>query len=270
MTKNPAMDQQYSTHQVSSPLPRPHLVCKDVTLVKGSATLLNTIDIPFRYRAISTVIGPSGAGKSSLLRCMNLLEDDWRGQISIDDRDIREWPGGDDKLRRFIGMIQQKPTVFPCSIEANVGFALQGRQRRKRARQEIIERSLRQAALWEEVAYRLDEPAESLSVGQQQRLCIARALAISPGILLLDEPTASLDRQATRLIEETLTRLSRELTIVVVTHDLEQARRIGNHICFICAGRVIEQGPCGDFFDAPRHIESREFIHWRSCDCPDQ
>ena len=237
-----------------------------VSLQLKGINILQDVSFTLREQGITTLIGPSGAGKSSLLHCVNGLQTQWQGEIRILGRNIQHWPGSWDKLRRYVGLIGQKPCVFPCSIRANVLFGLSGWRKRRKAK-ELLRTTLTQAALWDEVKDRLDASAESLSLGQQQRLCIARALAVQPGLLLLDEPTASLDPRSKQLIEQSLKQLAETMPVLCVTHDLEQARRLGGDVVFICEGRLVEQGESEAFFAQPQRLESREFLRWNVCEC---
>jgi len=232
----------------------------------GESRILQDISFTLPEHGISSLIGPSGAGKSSLLRCFNLLHQDWQGDVHIMGQDVRTWPGGADRLRRMVGLIAQKPSLFPCSIAQNVVFGLD-KKARKQVSADSIEKVLRQAALWDEVKDRLHDAANTLSVGQQQRLCIARALALSPGMLLLDEPTASLDPRSKQCIEASLQTLADTLPILCVTHDIEQAKRLGGQVIFMCDGHLIESGDSQTFFQHPNRLESREFLRWSVCDC---
>lgn len=242
------------------------LTVDDLSLVIDDKQILQQLSFSVAEGSITSMIGPSGAGKSSLLRCLNGLLTAWSGRVTFDGQDVRRRRGGWEKLRREVGLIAQKPVVFRTSIRSNVCFGIQGWRQRRRA-DEVIEQSLRRAALWDEVKDRLDAPASTLSVGQQQRLCIARALAINPRVLLLDEPTASLDPHSRQLIEHSLLELADEKTLLCVTHDLEQAQRLGDETIFVCDGRVIEKGPTRELFNAPRMVETREFLRWSVCDC---
>ena len=237
-----------------------------VSLRLGNTNILQDVTFALQEKGITTLIGPSGAGKSSLLHCVNGLQTQWQGEIRRQGKSIRHWPGGWDKLRRHIGLIGQKPCVFPRSIRANVVFGLSGWRQRRKAKA-LLETTLIQAALWDEVKDRLDAPAESLSLGQQQRLCIARALAVQPGLLLLDEPTASLDPRSKQLIEQSLKQLAETMPVLCVTHDLDQAKRLGGEVVFMCEGRVVEQGESDVFFARPQRLESREFLRWSVCEC---
>jgi phosphate transport system ATP-binding protein len=242
------------------------LEIRGLSLQIAATEILQNVDVTVSETGITSLIGPSGAGKSSLLRCLNGLYQQWQGEINLQGGNIRHWPGGWDKLRRHVGLIAQKPCVFPRSIRANVAFGIQGWRQRRRADQ-IVETVLKQAALWDEVKQRLDSSAESLSLGQQQRLCIARALAIKPGLLLLDEPTTSLDPRSKQLIEQSILLLSESIPVVCVTHDLEQAKRLGGDVVFMCDGKVIEQASSEQFFIQPQRLESREFLRWSVCEC---
>ncbi len=238
-----------------------------LSLKRAGRIILNRLNLSLANRGITAIIGPSGAGKSSLLRCMNGLVNDWQGEIIIDGVASKQWPCGADALRRHIGLIAQKPTVFPCSIAGNVLFGIRGKQRRQ-DNGELIESCLKQAALWDEVCDRLDHDAQTLSVGQQQRLCIARALAVKPAVILLDEPTASLDPRSKNKIEASLRGLATSMPVVVVSHDLDQVRRLGGHTLFMCDGKLIEQGNSETLLSTPQRVETREFFQWSMCDCP--
>ncbi len=242
------------------------LQVSNLNLMLGGKTILQDISFDLPDHGMNILIGPSGAGKSTLLRCLNQLHDTWQGEIYIMSHHIRQWPGGSDALRRQLGLIAQKPAIFPCSIEKNVTFGLNG-SARKHPPADLIEQVLRQAALWDEVKDRLHDDAIILSIGQQQRLCLARALALSPSMLLLDEPTASLDPHSRRLIETSLLQLAETMPLLCVTHDIEQARRLGGQVIFMCDGRIIEAGPSGAFFTRPERLETREFLRWTTCDC---
>ncbi|MDX8388054.1 MAG: ATP-binding cassette domain-containing protein [Ghiorsea sp.] len=246
---------------------QPDKLClRNVSLSFENKQILQDISFNILATGITCLIGPSGAGKSSLLRCLNLLHDHWQGDISVDNTSIRDWFGGGDKLRQEIGLIAQKPSVFPTSIINNVTFGL-SRKQQKGNLENQVEEALVQAALWDEVKDRLHQSATTLSVGQQQRLCLARALVLKPSILLLDEPTASLDPRSKQLIETSLHQLALSMPILCVTHDLEQASRLQGQIVFMCDGKVIETGNYNDFFAQPQKLETREFLQWSVCDC---
>ncbi len=242
------------------------LQVRNLCLALRGRKILDQIALSLPASGITALVGPSGAGKSSLLRCLNLLWDHWEGEITIGGHSIRKWPGGDDALRRHLGLIGQKPVVFPGSIHTNLLFGL-GRRESNRVPLSMKETVLSQAGLWDEVRDRLDEAAAGLSLGQQQRLCIARALMLTPGILMVDEPTSSLDPLACRMIETTLASLACKLPVLWVTHDLAQAQRVADQVVFICQGRVVESASATEFFVRPQRLETREFLRWHVCDC---
>ena len=245
---------------------QPYLSLESLSLSLSGESILNDISFVLPHTGINSLIGPSGAGKSSLLRCLTLLYDDWQGSIAINGIETRAWLGGEDALRRHVGLIAQKPSVFPASIYQNIIFGL-SRKERKQNQSVRVEQCLKHAALWDEVKERLHAPANTLSIGQQQRLCLARALALEPKVLLLDEPTASLDPRSKQLIETSLHDLAKTMPILCVTHDLEQAQRLQGQVIFMCDGKVIETAAADDFFQSPERIESREFLRWSVCDC---
>lgn len=232
--------------------------------------VLKSVSATLRDRAVTAVMGPSGCGKSTFIRCLNRLHEEtygaWvRGSIKLDGRDIYAGSVDPVELRRQIGMVFQRPNPFPTfSIYANVaaGPRLNGVRHRARL-DERVERSLRRAALWDEVKDRLDRPGTSLSGGQQQRLCIARALAVDPEILLLDEPCSALDPVATERIEELLLDLRRDYTIVMVTHNIQQAARVADRTMFLLLGELVEEGPTAEVFTRPRDPRTESFISGR-------
>jgi len=254
-TPQPATEQSRISHSLET---------DQLSLQLDGRPILKQISLQLPATGITALIGPSGAGKSSLLRCINRLHEQWQGEITINRHSIRLSDA--DSLRRHIGLIGQKPAVFPCSIRSNVIFGLP-RQQRKRIPDEAIRQALTQAALWQEVADRLHHDASTLSIGQQQRLCLARALILQPSMLLLDEPTSALDPRSRQIIEHSMQALAQQMPLLWVTHDLEQAERTSNRIIFICEGSVIEQADAADFFARPQRIESREFLRWNVCDC---
>ena len=243
---------------------------RGLTVRCGARTILHGVDLDIPAGQITGIIGPSGAGKSTLLRCLNRLIDlspslDVEGTVRFAGQDIRESAVDPDDLRRRVGIVFQQPVTFPGSIVRNVVFAARklGLVSR-RGEAELAERCLRDAGLWDEVKDRLRAPALSLSVGQQQRLAIARALAGDPDVILMDEPTSSLDPRSTEAIEQTAAALRGRKTIVLVTHHLEQARRLADWIACICAvdgrGELMEAGFCADVFCQPTREETREYL----------
>ncbi len=228
-----------------------------------------TIDIPDRQ--VTAVIGPSGCGKSTFLRCLNRMHETVptarvSGQVTLDARDIYSPGVSPTAVRKRIGMVFQRPTPFPTmSIRDNVaaGLRVLGHRPRGHEVDQTVERALRRTALWDETKDRLGSSALALSGGQQQRLCIARALATDPEVLLLDEPTASLDPISTQHIEELVHELSREVTIVIVTHNMQQAARISDRTAFFLAGGLVETAPTEALFTAPADERTEAYITGR-------
>ncbi|MDX8397341.1 MAG: ATP-binding cassette domain-containing protein [Mariprofundaceae bacterium] len=258
-----SMNDQAAPHQITLPA---YINLAHISLSLSEKHILKDVSFNLPTTGISSLIGPSGAGKSSLLRCLTLLYKDWSGQVSIDNVNIRDWQGGEDGLRHHIGLIAQKPSLFPTSIYENVIFGL-SKKERQHDQSLWVQACLKRAALWDEVKERLHTPANSLSVGQQQRLCLARALALKPKVLLLDEPTASLDPRSKQFIEASLLDLAKSMPVLCVTHDLEQAQRLQGQVIFMCDGKVIEVAAANDFFNQPQRLETREFLRWSVCDC---
>ncbi len=228
------------------------------------------VSVLFPAHTVSAIIGPSGCGKSTFLRCLNrmheLSDGGWvTGKVLLDEVDIYASDVNPVQLRRRIGMVFQRPTPFPTmSIYDNVaaGLRVNGRRTRRETDQ-AVERALHQAALWDEVKDRLSTSALALSGGQQQRLCIARAVAPQPEILLLDEPTASLDPAGTQRIEELCHALKRLYTIVIVTHNLQQAARVSDYTAFFYMGRLVEVGRTSDLFTKPKVEQTEAYITGR-------
>ncbi|BAM01050.1 MULTISPECIES: phosphate ABC transporter ATP-binding protein [Caldilinea] len=233
------------------------LAVRQLNVWYGQQQALKNINVDFPERRISAIIGPSGCGKSTLLKSLNrLLElnENVRieGQVLLDGEDIYAPDVDVVEVRSRIGLLAQKPFPLPMSIFDNVayGLRLQGRSQREIA--ELVEAQLRAVGLWEEVKDRLKAPATRLSGGQQQRLCLARTLAVRPEILLCDESTASLDPLSARGVEELLASLRNHYTIIMVTHDIDQARRLADDVIFMWLGELIEQAPAAQFFSAPQ------------------
>jgi phosphate transport system ATP-binding protein len=236
----------------------------------GEHRVLKSISLSMPGRALTAVMGPSGCGKSTFVRCINRLHEEtpgaWiRGSIRLDGQDLSGRAVDPVELRRKIGMVFQRPNPFPTfSVYGNVAVGPRLNGMRKRAElDERVERSLRRAALWDEVKDRLDRPGVSLSGGQQQRLCIARALAVEPEILLLDEPCSALDPVATERIEELLGDLKREYTLVMVTHNIQQAARVADRTVFLLLGELVEEGPTSEVFTNPKDPRTESFISGR-------
>ncbi len=237
----------------------------------GAKQALFDISLPIHERRVTALIGPSGCGKSTFLRCFNRMHDlypgnRYAGRIVLEPEGIDIIsPKTDPMIPRLrIGMVFQKPNPFPKSIYENVAAGLRIRGVRNRAiLDEQVEKSLRRAALWEEVKDRLHASAYDLSGGQQQRLCIARALAPEPELLLLDEPTSALDPIATAHIEELVDELRENYTIVIVTHNMQQAARVSQYTAFLHLGRLIEFGPTEEVFTRPRESMTQDYITGR-------
>ena len=242
---------------------------RDLNFRYGKVQALKAVTMTVPANAVTAIIGPSGCGKSTLLRTINRIyelypEQHASGEILIDRRNVldRRYPLSD--LRRLVGMVFQKPTPFPSSIRANVGFALTYYQRLSKSQlNDRIEDALRQAALWDEVKDKLNQSALSLSGGQQQRLCIARAIAVKPEILLLDEATSALDPISTAKVEELIHELSERFTIVIVTHNMQQAARVSRRTAFFHLGELIEFGKTSDIFTNPREQRTKDYITGR-------
>lgn len=241
-----------------------------VTAMYGKFTAVKGVSLRFAANQVHALIGPSGCGKSTFLRTLNRMHEmspgGWiTGQVLLDGQDIYAPGVNAMHLRRRVGMVFQKPTPFPTmSIFDNVAAGVRVSGRRSRSElSEIVERSLRQAVLWDEVKDRLHRSALALSGGQQQRLCIARTLAPQPEVLLLDEPTASLDPRGTQLIEELLFELRTNFTIVIVTHNLHQAARVSDTTTFLYLGTMVEHGPTKELFTTPTNEQTEAYITGR-------
>lgn len=230
------------------------------------------VTLDFNEREVTAIIGPSGCGKSTLLRCLNRMHETVptahvEGHVVLNGNDIYAKGVSPIAVRRHIGMVFQRPTPFPTmSIRDNVAAGLRVKNDAPSSRRDIddvVERALRRAALWEEVKDRLRTSAVGLSGGQQQRLCIARALATEPEVLLLDEPTASLDPLSTQRVEELVYELRRDVTVVIVTHNMQQAARVSDETAFMLAGELIELAPTAALFTTPRDQRTEAYITGR-------
>lgn len=239
-----------------------------LNLYYGDFWALKNINLSIEAKRITAFIGPSGCGKSTLLKTLNRMNDlvegcRVEGKVLLDGKDIY---GNMDPscLRKRVGMVFQKPNPFPMSIYDNIAFGPRTHGIRRRARlDEVVERSLQGAALWEEVKDRLQISALGLSGGQQQRLCIARALAVEPEVLLMDEPTSALDPISTSKIEDLMLELKRDYTIVIVTHNMQQAARISDTAVFFLMGQMIEQGRTTNLFSSPEDKRTKAYITGR-------
>lgn len=245
------------------------LEAKRLDLFYGDKQALFDVNMSIPRQKVTAFIGPSGCGKSTLLRCFNRMNDlvascSTRGQIILDGSNIFDKQVDVTRLRRRVGMVFQKPNPFPKSIYENVayGLRLQGINK-KRILDDVVEESLRGAALWEEVCDRLHDSALGLSGGQQQRLVIARAIAIQPEVLLLDEPASALDPISTLKIEELIHELKRKYTIAIVTHNMQQAARVSDYTAFMYLGKLIEFGDTDTLFTNPRYKQTEDYITGR-------
>jgi phosphate transport system ATP-binding protein len=254
----------------SSPDARLRLVTDKLTAMFGKFAAVKAVSVGFPSNRVHALIGPSGSGKSTFLRTLNrmheLSEHGWiTGRVLLDGEDIYAPRVNAMQLRRRVGMVFQQPTPFPTmSVYDNVAAGLRVNKRLPKAELDsAVERSLRQAALWDEVKDRLKASAMALSGGQQQRLCIARTIAPAPDVILLDEPTASLDPQGTQRIEELLFELKRDFTIVIVTHNMQQAARVSDTTTFFYLGTMVETGPTRQIFTAPRNEQTEAYITGR-------
>jgi phosphate transport system ATP-binding protein len=242
---------------------------RNLSLRYGDKTALSAIDLEIPERRVTAFIGPSGCGKSTLLRCLNRMNDlvddvEVRGQILLDGVDIYDRRTDVVALRRRVGMVFQKSNPFPKSIYENVAYGLRiAGTRRKDVLDAAVEQSLRGAALWDEVKDRLGESALALSGGQQQRLCIARAIAIEPEVILMDEPCSALDPIATTKVESLIHELAGRYTIVIVTHNMQQAARVSDRTAFLYLGKLIEFGPTEKIFTTPEKRETEDYITGR-------
>jgi phosphate transport system ATP-binding protein len=234
----------------------------------GSKQALYNVSLPILERQVTALIGPSGCGKSTFLRTLNRMNDlipgtKVAGEATFDGENIFSKKTDVVMLRQRIGMVFQRANPFPKSIFENVAYGLRIQGRSNKYIKEQVEASLRGAALWEEVNDRLNASALGLSGGQQQRLCIARALAVQPEVLLMDEPCSALDPIATLKIEELITDLVKNYTIVIVTHNMQQAARVSHYTGFFLTGKLIEYGKTGDIFGRPRQKETEDYISGR-------
>lgn len=247
----------------------PALEVKNFNLWYGLKQALHSISMPIPKGEVTALVGPSGCGKSTLLRCVNRMNDlieglTIQGDITLNGDSIFA-PGVDViELRKRMGMVFQKPNPFPMSIFENVVYPLRiDGQRDKKLLRQVAEQSLRGAALWEEVRERLQESGLGLSGGQQQRLCIARAIASDPEVLLLDEPCSALDPLATGKIEDLITDLRGDYTVLIVTHNMQQAARISDYTAFMYLGRLIEFGETSQIFTKPHLKETEDYVTGR-------
>ncbi len=247
-------------------VPDPIVKVNNVNLFYGTKQALNNISLDIPKNKTTAFIGPSGCGKSTLLRCFNRLNDlidsvRVEGEILIDDDDIYDASVDITELRRRVGMVFQKSNPFPKSIYENVAYGAKiSGENRKSVLDEIVEKSLKGAALWDEVHDRLNESALGMSGGQMQRLCIARAIAVEPEVLLMDEPCSALDPIATGKIEDLITELKEDYTIVIVTHNMQQASRVSDYTAFMYLGDIIEYDTTETIFLNPKNKQTEDYV----------
>ena len=244
------------------------ITVRDLELFYGEFHALKHVNLDVPAHEITAFIGPSGCGKSTLLRCLNRMNDlvegcRVTGDVRLDGQDI--YAGMDvNLLRKRVGMVFQKPNPFPMSVYDNIAYGPRTHGIKKRAQlDEIVERSLRGAAIWDEVKDRLKKSALGLSGGQQQRLCIARALAADPEVILMDEPTSALDPISTGRIEDLALELKRDYTIVMVTHNMQQATRISDRTVFFLLGEIVESGETEQIFSRPQDKRTEDYVTGR-------
>lgn len=250
-------------------LQAPKIEVRELNAWFGDNHVLQNINLDFKARTVTAIIGPSGCGKSTFLRCLNRMNDiypDFRmaGEVILDGENIYDDGSDVVSLRKRIGMVFQKPNPFPKTIRENILFGpLIHGIRNKDKLDEILEKSLKAAALWDEVNDRLDDYAFDLSGGQQQRLCIARALAIEPEVILMDEPCSALDPTATAKIEDLIYELSKKYTVIIVTHNMQQAARVSRWTAFLLTGEIIEYNATETLFETPERKETEDYITGR-------
>ena len=267
----PAPDAAAAAHDGAA-RPRTRLAAERLDAYFGATHAVQQVSLEFAAHEVTAIIGPSGCGKSTLLRCLNRMHETAPGarvggSVRLDGHDIYAPTTNPIAVRRLVGMVFQRPTPFPTmTIRDNVlaGLKTMGRERPKAAsHDDMVERALRRAALWDEVKDRLKTSAVGLSGGQQQRLCIARALANDPEVLLLDEPTASLDPISSQRVEELVHDLKREITVAIVTHSMQQAARVSDRTAFMLAGKLVEVTDTRTLFTTPKDPRTEAYITGR-------
>ncbi|MFO7582283.1 phosphate ABC transporter ATP-binding protein PstB [Guyparkeria sp.] len=259
----PVTFNQETTHDLE-------LTVRDLKLWYGDKQALKGIDLDVYQNNITALIGPSGCGKSTFLRCLNRMNDlipsvRTEGEVMMEGKNVLSKQVDEVALRKKVGMVFQKPNPFPKSIYENVAYAprMHDLVSKGTEQDELVEKSLRAAGLWDEVKDQLDKPGTSLSGGQQQRLCIARAIAVQPSVILMDEPTSALDPISTATVEELMYELKNDYTIVVVTHNMQQAARIADYTAFFHLGEVIEYNDTATMFSTPDKQQTEDYITGR-------
>ncbi|HEY6915851.1 MAG TPA: phosphate ABC transporter ATP-binding protein [Paludibacter sp.] len=247
-------------------LKKSYLKVSDLNLYIHKAHILKNVNLEIPDKKITCIIGPSGCGKSTLLKTFNRLIDDtegvrYEGSIWVDDTDIFDKKTEITDIRKKMGLLSQRPCPLPMSIYDNIAFGckMHGERNRKKLNQ-IVEEQLKAVGLWAEVKDRLHAPASKLSIGQQQRLCLARGLAVEPEFILADEATSALDPISSKNIEELFVELKKDYSIILVTHTLRQALRIADHVIFMYLGEVIEAGPADEIFNNPKQELTRKYL----------
>ena len=249
---------------------QPKISATKVDVYYESNHAIRDVTVNILPRTVTAFIGPSGCGKSTFLRCINRMNDTIdtcrvEGQILLDQQDIYDQRVDPVQLRARVGMVFQKPNPFPKSIFDNIAYGprIHGLAKNKAELDEIVEKSLRRGAIWDEVKDRLDAPGTSLSGGQQQRLCIARAIATAPEVLLMDEPCSALDPIATAQVEELIDELRQEYTVIIVTHSMQQAARVSQKTAFFHFGHLVEYGDTDEIFTSPKDERTESYITGR-------
>lgn len=271
-TEDPSLPRQSdkSLEHENVPLGEPKMRAQGVDVYYGDKQAIDDVSIDIHTEHVTAFIGPSGCGKSTFLRALNRMNDTIpsakvKGKIELDGEDI--YASGMDvvQLRARVGMVFQKPNPFPKSIYENIAYGpkIHGLAETKNEIDEIVEKSLRRAGLWEEVKERLQDSGTALSGGQQQRLCIARAIAVDPEVILMDEPCSALDPIATAKIEELIDELRGRYGIVIVTHSMQQAARVSQRTAFFHLGKMVEYGHTSDIFTNPREKRTQDYITGR-------
>lgn len=248
----------------------PTIIARDVDVFYGTKQALFGVTLDIMPKTVTAFIGPSGCGKSTFLRAINRMNDlipgcRFQGSLTLEGRDIYAPDFDAVLLRARVGMVFQKPNPFPKSIYENVAYGprIHGLAKTKADLDAIVEKSLRGAALWDEVKDRLDSAGTGLSGGQQQRLCIARTMAVSPEVILMDEPCSALDPIATGKVEELISQLQQHYALIIVTHSMAQARRVASTTAFFHLGKLIETGGTEQIFEAPVHSQTKDYISGR-------
>jgi phosphate transport system ATP-binding protein len=248
-----------------------HIEIDNVNAYYNGNQALKNISVKILKKQITAIIGPSGCGKSTLLKCMNRLIDltdgvTYSGKILIDNEDIFDRKTDIVNIRKKMGLLAQKPIPLPMSIFENIAYGPKIHGLKKKTELDaIVEKYLKLVGLWEEVKDRLNSPASQLSLGQQQRLCLARGLAVEPEIILCDEPTSALDPVSSQHIEQQLLKLKNDYTIVIVTHNIHQAMRLADYVIHLYLGELVEHGPANDVFENPKEERTRAYINGTDC-----